>query len=87
MRLFSGTGKENRNEGNDIAREDYHNGYALYAFDLSPDLAEEGHLLGVELKFGTALPNTVTVVAYAEFENDIEIDRNRNIVYDFGSST
>ena len=92
MSLFSGTGKENRDEGNDIAREDYPNGYVLYAFDLSPDLAEEGHFnlakqgtVRVELKFGTALPNTVTVVAYAEFENVIEIDRNRNIVYDFGS--
>ena len=89
---FSGIGKENRDEGNDIAREDYPNSYALYAFDLSPDLAEEGHFnlakqgtVRVELKFGTALANTVTVVAYAEFENVIKIDRNRNIVYDFGS--
>ena len=92
MSLFSGTGKENRDEGNDIAREDYPNGYAQYAFDLSPDLAEEGHfnlakqgIVRFELKFGTALADTVTVVAYAEFENVIEIDRNRNIVYDFGS--
>ena len=92
MSLFSGTGKENRDEGNDIAREDYSNGYALYAFDLSPDLSEEGHFnlakqrtVRVELKFGTALANTVTIVAYAEFENVIEIDRNRNIVNDFGS--
>ena len=43
MSLFSENCKENRDEGNDIAREDYHNGYALFAFDLSPDLAEEGH--------------------------------------------
>ena len=92
MSLFSGTDKENRDEGNDIAREDYPNGYALYAFDLSPALAQEGHLnlakqgtVRFELKFGTALNNTVTVVAYAEFQNVIEIDRNRNIVYDFGS--
>ena len=94
MSLFSGTGKENRDEGNDIAREDYSNGYALYAFDLSSDLAEEGHFnlakkgtVRVELKFGTELANTVTVVAYAGFENVIEIDHNRNIVYDFGSKT
>ena len=91
MSLSSGTAKENRDEGNDIAREDYPSGYALYAFDLSSDLAE-GHFnlakqgnVRVELKFGTALPNTVTFVAYAEFDNVIEIDRNRNIVYDFSS--
>ena len=64
----------------------------FYAFDLSPDLAEEGHIhlakqetVRVELKFGAALPNTVTVVAYVEFEKVIEIDRNRNVIYDFGS--
>jgi len=33
--LFTGTGKENRDEGNGIARSDFENGYALYAFDLS----------------------------------------------------
>ena len=92
MRRFSGTGKENRDEGNDITREDYLKGYTLYAFDLSSDLAEEGHFslakqgtVRVELKFGAALPNIVTVVAYAEFQNVIEIDRNRNVIYDFGS--
>ena len=92
MSLFSGTGKVNRDEGNDITRENYPRGYTWYAFDLSPDLAKEGHFnlvkqgtVRVELTFGAALPNTVTVVANAEFENVIEIDRNRNVIYDFGS--
>ena len=58
--LFSGTGKETRDESNDIAREQYPNGYALYALDLSPDLAEEEYfnlakqeysLVRVERKF------------------------------------
>ena len=51
-------------------REDYHRGYALYAFDLSQDFAEEEHFnltkqgtVRVKLKFGAALPNTVTVIA------------------------
>ena len=35
MSLFSGIGKENRDKGNDIAHEDYPNGYALYALDLA----------------------------------------------------
>ena len=72
--------------------KDYSKGYALYALDLSPDLAKEGHFnlakqgtLRVELKFGAVVPNTVTIVAYAEFENVIEIDHKRNIIYDFGS--
>ena len=41
--------------------------------------------VGVELKFGAALPNTVTVVAYAEFESVIEFDRIRNVIYAFSS--
>ena len=35
MSLFSGTGKQQRDEGNDLARDDYARGYALYAFDLT----------------------------------------------------
>ena len=90
--LFGGTNKINRDEGNDISRSDYANGYALYAYDLTPDLAENDHVnltrqgtVRLDLKFGEALEHTVTVVAYAEFENTIEIDRNRNIVFDFSN--
>ena len=36
------------------------------------------------MKFADALAKTVTVIAYAEFENVIEIDRDRNVVFDFG---
>jgi len=36
------------------------------------------------LKFQQALQVTVTVITYAEFENVIEIDRDRNVVFDFG---
>ena len=40
MSLFTRTGKENQDESNDMVFKDYPNGYALYTFDLSPDLAE-----------------------------------------------
>ena len=90
--LFGGTNKINRDEGNDVSRPDFANGYALYAYDLTPDLAEDDHVnlarqgtVRLDLKFGAALGHTVTVVAYAEFENMIEIDRNRNIVFDFSN--
>jgi len=36
------------------------------------------------LKFAAVLPATVTVVAYAEFENVVELDRDRNVIFDFG---
>ena len=42
-RLFTGTGKQFRDEGLYINRESYANGYALYAFDLTADLGEDDH--------------------------------------------
>ena len=54
-----------------------------------PDLAEEGHFnlardgsVRIDMKFANALVNTINVIAYAEFEN-IEIDRNRNVLFDY----
>jgi len=89
--LFAGTGKLCRDEGVFISRDDYASGYALYAFDLSADLGEDDHFslvrqgsVRLALKFAVALAATITVVAYAEFENIIEVDRDRNVVFDFG---
>ena len=36
--MFSGTGKMYHNTGNDISRSEFPNGYALYAFDLTPNM-------------------------------------------------
>jgi len=36
------------------------------------------------LKFAAVLTTTVTVVVYAEFENTIEVDWDRNVIFDFG---
>ena len=92
LSLFSGTGKLNKDDGNNIDRDEYGTGYTLYAFDLSPDLAEDDHFnlthqggLRLVLKFAEALPATVSVIAYAEFENVVEVDRNRNVIFDFTS--
>jgi len=92
MSLFSGTGKQQKDEGNDIDRTDYPNGYTLYAFDLTPDLAEHDHFnltregsLRVDMKFGAALGATINVIVYGEFENVIEIDNHRNILFDYSN--
>jgi len=88
--LFSGTGKLFKDEGNSIDRKTFSQGCALYAFDLSPDLGEDDHFslrkqgsVRLVLKFRQAPAENVSVIAYAEFENVIEIDRNRNVIYDF----
>lgn len=38
MTLFTGTGKQFMDEGNQIQREEYDKGYTLYAYDLIPDV-------------------------------------------------
>ena len=92
MTLFTGTGKQFVGEGNQIHRDDYAKGYTLYAYDLTPDLGEDDHFnlikegnVRVDMKFGVALPNTINVIVYAEFENIVEIDRARNVISDFSS--
>jgi len=89
---FSGIGKLFKDEGNAISCESFGSGsgYTLYAFDLMPDLGEDDHFsltqqgsVRLVLKFGTALAEPVSVIAYAEFQNVIEIDRHRNVIYDF----
>jgi len=73
--LFSGTSKINRDEGIGISHDNYKDGYALYAFDLTADLGDnhfnlvKHRNLRLVLKFGEALTETVTVIAYSEFDN------------------
>ena len=88
--LFAGTGKLYKDEGNELTREDFEGGYAFYAFDLTPDLADGGHFnllkqgnVRLDLKFGAALESTINVIAYAKFENCLEVDRARNIIFDY----
>ena len=62
----------------------------MYAFDLKSDLGKNDHFsfvkqesLKLVVKFVGALDDPVTVVAYAEIQNVTDIDRNRNVIYDF----
>ena len=90
---FSGTGKMYYNTGNDISREEFPKGYAVYAFDLSADMCgssthfntvQKGSL-AVDIKFSNPLAAAVSLVCYGEFENIIQIDAERNVIYDYGS--
>jgi len=56
-----------------ISRDDYKNGYALYAFDRTANLGEDDHFnlvkhgnVRLALKFADALAETVTIIAFAE---------------------
>ena len=88
--LFSGTGKMYANMGLDISREDYPNGYTLYAFDLTPDMcnstdyfnAVQHGSLSVDITFATNPKDAIAMVCYGDFENVIRIDSQRNVIYD-----
>jgi len=88
--LYAGTRRQCRDEGLFIRLLQQIRS-ALYAFDLTADLGEDDHFcllrqgsVCVVLKFAAPLAATISVIAYAEFKNVIEMDRDRNIIFDFG---
>ena len=90
LTLFEGTGMLNDDRGLTIDREDYKKGFTLYAFDLTPDMAEGAHTdpikfgnVRMEIHFKAQLAKTVNVLVYAEYDNVIQIDRARTVMTDF----
>ena len=89
--LFSGTGKLHGNSGSIIKREDYSEGSTIIVADLTPfeigdnfDLNAEG-TLSIDLVFKSPLAATINVLIYAEYDNVIEIDSNRNVIKDWSN--
>ena len=87
--LFSGTGKIYSNAGLDIDRDDYPGGFALYAFDLTPDMCKSSQYFNTVQRGSLSLALTFTsqkdplaLVCYGDFENVIRIDAERNAIYD-----
>ena len=90
MTLFEGTGLLHDNRGQGIDRGKYKGGFALYAFDLTADMAEGSHVdpikhgtVRMDIHFKSALLDTVNVIVYSEYDNLIQIDRVRNVVVDY----
>ena len=90
--LFTETGKAFKDEDIDVTIVDYIGGYALFCYDLTstPDLGDLDHYsliktstVSVEIDFAKALRETINVIVYAEFQNMLEVDRNRNFFFDF----
>ena len=93
--LFSGSGEMNCGHGLDIYREYWEQGHGLFRFDLTP--AGSGHPdhliphrwgnVNLYLKFGTETDTVLNLIVYAEFPNQLEIDRNRHVVYDLSQGS
>lgn len=90
LSLFDGTGLSSENAGLDITYDDYINGHCLFVVDLTPDRcggthihAKESGVLSCEIIFAKALPDTVNIIVYGAFENEICVDHNNNVTTDF----
>ena len=88
--LYRGFDKVDGNKSSIIKCEDWDKGYALFAFDLTPDYDDDDHYpiikhgnLRLEINFTQALPKAINILVYAEFDNIIEFTAERNIQRDY----
>jgi hypothetical protein len=78
-------------DGWGVDREEYASGYTLHAWDLTADMSANSFMwslrkngtIGLELRFEAALENTINCIVYAEYQNLIEIDKERRVTLDF----
>ena len=84
--LFDGIDKAET--GNNISRTDYPNGYALFAFDFTPDMCSSHHFnlqrtgsLSIDMGFSQELTTAITLLVYYEFDDIIYIDKYRQVEF------
>lgn len=91
--LFTGTGRLFADSGIDISRGDYNRGYALFVFDLTPDLCstsdhfnpkQKGNV-SLEIQFNSGLANAINLIVFGEFESIVEIDYSRHVTFDYSA--
>ena len=78
--LFQSTGAFGLGRGNSIGYRAFKNGSTFFPFDLSPDNCHGYHLhpkidgtLDVELRFSEPLPQSITILIHATFDNLVKI--------------
>ncbi|CAF0982767.1 unnamed protein product [Brachionus calyciflorus] len=84
--LFENIDKPVFATGNDISREDFPNGYSLYAFDLTQDLCSGDQFnmiktgnLDVAITFKKGIDNSIVVLFYMEYDNLVEINNKYEV--------
>jgi hypothetical protein len=91
--LFEALDQSRENKGNIISRADFKNTHCIFAFDLTPDEDDNGHwdliregTTSIDIKFGDALPDSgLEIIVYAEFDNLLMIDKDRNVFFDYSA--
>ncbi|KAF4527434.1 hypothetical protein B566_EDAN016064 [Ephemera danica] len=88
---FQGTGIGTKDDGYDVSREEYPEGYFANVYDLTVDGSASSHqwslrksgTIGLEARFSVALPEAINVIIYGEFQNLLEIDHERRVTTDY----
>ncbi|XP_036417034.1 uncharacterized protein F54H12.2-like [Colossoma macropomum] len=88
--LVEATDRGLRDQPLAISREDFSQGYCLFAFNLTPDessgeyvsLIQSGHVR-LDLRFRAPLPNTINIIVFAVFDNVLEINHKREVLMDY----
>nr|XP_056700842.1 uncharacterized protein F54H12.2-like [Euleptes europaea] len=90
MNLVQTAGKHLQDRPLLINRDGFAKGYTLFAFDLTPDQECSDHYsliktgnLRAEIRFADALAHTVNLIVYGVFDNVVEINHNRNVLFDY----
>ncbi|XP_066570679.1 uncharacterized protein F54H12.2-like [Amia ocellicauda] len=88
--LVETAGKRLKDKPLVVDRKEFARGYTLFAFNLSPDQECTGHYsliktgnLRAEIRFALPLPTTVNMIVYAVFDNIVEINMRRQVLYDY----
>ncbi|XP_056127237.1 uncharacterized protein F54H12.2-like [Rhinichthys klamathensis goyatoka] len=84
------TGRHLKNQALSIDRNDFLNGYTLYAFNLTPDedcgqhisLVKSGNIR-LEARFRQPLPHTINLIIYAVFDSIVEVSNRRQVLVDY----
>lgn len=91
LSLYQGLGKLGEDWAPDITLEEYKNGYTLWCVDFTKDqeaqldkfhLIETGNLR-IEVQFAENTAETLNCLVYAEFDNLLEINKQREVNIDY----
>ena len=87
---FLGVNKNISDIGSSIDINDFQKGYAIFAYDLTADLCNDDHFnliktgsLRMQLNFEEELTTNIIVIVYLEYQNLIEINKNRQVIFDY----
>ena len=88
--LYRESGKLDSDRGCIVKLDDWPRGYSLFAFSLAADADCNDHTslikhgnLRVEIQFREALEQAIQLLVYAEFDNVLKIDNDRQVLVDY----